>query len=585
MWPWPSRPVPRASAKVPLVRFKARFVGSLLALPLSVACSGKGTLPAPKAPPHAPLSEIPSCVEPKATQSNVMELASTRDWWRTAVFYEVFVRSLADSDGDGVGDFRGLTAKLDELNDGDPATDSDLGVSGLWLMPIHPSPSYHGYDVTDYRGVNPAYGTEADFKALLDAAHQRGMRVIIDFVLNHASSEHPWFVGAKASRRSATRDWFIWRDAPDPLLKRPWDGSPDIWHQTETGYYYGLFWSGMPDLNLANPQVEAEMLASMAHWLELGVDGFRVDAVRYLVETADGRNADTPETHAVLTRLSAALRAKYPDVLLVAEAWTDRAHIAPYRGDSGEEMQLAFGFESASALMTAAKDGLRVSVDRSLREIHDVFPDPGFIAPFLTNHDMPRVMRQLAESTAEAGARPAAAALFAWPGTPFIYYGEEIGMQGGPSGRDEDKRTPMRWDGTEGYGFTTGKPWHVAEEAPGVDVASQKSDSGSLWHLYRRLVALRRSQPALATGGLRVPPAPPGSRGLSAWLRTHPEGDVLFVANFHDAPSETARLQGICRSGTVLWAEGLSGEVRADRAGLEIPPLAGRGFAFIQLDE
>lgn len=487
------------------------------------------------------------------------------------------MRSFADVDGDGVGDFRGLTSKLDDL--------VELGVNGLWLMPIHPSPSYHGYDVTNYRAVNPDYGTEADFDGFLAEAHRRGLRVIIDFVLNHSSSEHPWFLESGSSPESERRSWYVWRPAPDARLRRPWDGSLDIWHPGPSGYYYGLFWSGMPDLNLAHPAVEQEMVESMRFWLERGVDGFRVDAVRYLVEDEDGTNADTESTHAVLKRIRSALVETHPQALLVAEAWTERSKVAPYYGEGGDEMQLAFGFDSASAIMQAAKDGLRVSAVQSAQDLVKTFDDVNFVAPFLTNHDMPRAMRAFDDVGAPEAARPAAATLFAWPGTPFIYYGEEIGMRGGPSRADEDKRTPMRWSREPGFGFTGGKPWRSSDEPDGVDVASQRKDPASLWHLYRRLVRLRRGEPALSEGQLAVPPVAGASRGFAAFLRSTAEQRILFIVNYHDQPSAPITVEVTdLKAAEVLLTEGLQGEVEVTAEGVKAPALAGRGFAFLRLD-
>lgn len=505
-------------------------------------------------------------------------------WWRDAVFYEVFVRSFADSDGDGVGDLRGLIEHLDDLNDGDPETTEDLGVDALWLMPIHPSPSYHGYDVVDYDGVNPDYGSMADMEALLEAAHQRGMRVIIDFVLNHSSSEHPWFVESAQGPDSAKRDWYVWRSEPDPRFLRPWDGSPDIWHRGPSGFYYGLFWSGMPDLNLAHPPVEAAMVASMRKWLDRGLDGFRVDAVRYLVEEADGTTADSAATHAVSKRVRQALAADHPDALLVAEAWTSDELIAPYRGDH-DEYHMAFAFSLAGAVMEAAKDGLRAPLEQRLRSTLETYPDLGFLAPFLTNHDMRRAQRQLEEAGSSSANRPAAATLFALPGTPFIYYGEEIGMQGGPSGADEDKRTPMRWRSEPGYGFTRGpSPWREGGELDGIDVASQRKDPKSLWHLYRDLIALRHRVPALTSTQLELPRYDGGGRGTTAFLRGRGAQRILFVVNFDDAPGAPLSVEVGAAAPEVLLSEGLDAEVLKMKGGkLSLPALEGRGFAFVKL--
>ncbi|MDP6944714.1 MAG: alpha-amylase family glycosyl hydrolase, partial [Myxococcota bacterium] len=208
---------------------------------------------------------------------------SSSQWYDRAVGYEIFVRSFRDSDGDGVGDLAGLTASLDYLNDGDPETSTDLGVTLLWLMPITESPSYHGYDVTDYGRIDPAYGTDADLDGLLAAAESRGIHVILDLVLNHTSSQHPWFLDAVASTSSQYRGFYVWADE-DLGWTRPWGGGP-TWHPTPTGHYYGLFWDGMPDLNFGSPTVQATLIEVATGWLDRGIAGFRLDAVRYLVET------------------------------------------------------------------------------------------------------------------------------------------------------------------------------------------------------------------------------------------------------------------------------------------------------------
>ncbi|MCB1058058.1 MAG: alpha-amylase, partial [Acidobacteria bacterium] len=227
--------------------------------------------PVSDGPAPAPVSPSPevAAAPPEPVQWDL-------DWADGAVFYEIFVRSFADSDGDGIGDFKGLTAKLDYLNDGDPATTGDLGIEGIWLMPVFASPSYHGYDTTDYDAVNPEYGTLEDFETFLAEAHRRGIRVIVDLVLNHTSAQHPWFVASASSPDSPKRDWYEWSDT-DPGWTRPWGepGAP-TWHEKNGAYYYGIFWSGMPDLNFRNPEVREEAKRLARQWLDRGVDGFRL---------------------------------------------------------------------------------------------------------------------------------------------------------------------------------------------------------------------------------------------------------------------------------------------------------------------
>ena len=506
-------------------------------------------------------------------------LANVKDgWWRSAVFYEIFVRSFKDSDGDGVGDLNGLISQLDYLNDGDPTTTTDLGVDAVWLMPIQTSPSYHGYDVTNYTDINPDYGILADFDRLIEQAHQRGIKVIIDFVLNHASSQHPWFRQSRTPS-STFRDYFVWRDQPDDRWRRPWDGA-NVWHETSSGHYFGIFWSGMPDWNLAHPEVEVAMVDAMKFWLDRGVDGFRVDAVRYLHQTDDGQLADTPETHAFVKSLRRQLAA-YPEAVWVAEAWTDTDTVAQYYGDDGDEFQLAFSFDLASAIIGSAKDGNRATLNQALSAASRSMSDRGFEAPFLTNHDMARVMRELDDAGAM---RVAAATLMAMPGTPFIYYGEEIGMKGGPSSQDEDKRTPMRWTGeAPGFGFSTGERlWHPSSEANGVDVAAQRGVEGSLWTLYRDLIALRRQNPTLADGASSRPSISDGGRGVVAVLRSSGDDRTLFIANLHSAPASEF---SVALNGTpqVVMQEGLTGDIAVDGDRLMVPGLAARGFAFIRL--
>jgi alpha-amylase len=504
--------------------------------------------------------------------------AGTARTFQRSVFYEVFVRSFADSDGDGRGDFRGLTEKLDYLNDGDPTTTRDLGINGIWLMPIHPSPSYHGYDVTDYQGINPQYGTMADFEAFLAAAKARGIAVIIDLVLNHSSAEHPWFVSAQGGPSAPKRDWYNWR-TDDPGWTQPW-GTGHVWHALGGAYFYGIFWSGMPDLNLSNPAVEDEMVDVMRFWLGKGVDGFRVDAARYLFESGTGGLFEEPATHAFIQRVKAKLAPDYPDAFLVAEAWTALPTVATYAGQ-GREYDLAFGFDTASAIMTATKDGLKADLLQAQRSAEQSYADRRFEAPFLTNHDMVRVMRAFEGDAAKM--RVAAAALFAVPGTPFLYYGEELGLMGNAGTADEDKRTPMRWTATgPSFGFTTGTPWRASNESPGVDVASESADPASLLSLYRQLVRLRLGTPALAIGGASRPTMTGGGPGTFAILRSEGPSRVLWVVNFRNeaASALTVEVAGAPRA---LLVEGVDTPT-SDGSKLTFGALAPRSFGYYAIE-
>lgn len=455
------------------------------------------------------------------------------DWAEGAVFYEIFVRSFADSNGDGIGDLQGLISKLDYLNDGDPATTSDLGIEGIWLMPVFESPSYHGYDTVDYETIERDYGTNADFKQLLDEAHRRGIRVIVDFVVNHTSSQHPWFEESASSPASPKRDWYVW----SPVSRgwtQPWGGTNTTWHQRNGAFYYGVFWGGMPDVNWLHAESKNEMLRLAKHWLREGVDGYRLDATRYLVETGGGPGqADTPETHAALKELAAAVRETKPDALLVAENWTTAAIIATYYGETdvirgGDEMPMNFNFPLADAIVRGVSGGNASGIQSAIETVQALYPEGVLDAPFLTNHDHRRVASELGGSTSKLG--NAAAILLTLPGTPFLYYGEEVGLLNGNTGGDESKRTPMPW--TPSGGFSTASPWF--QYAPGLataNVASQTNDPNSLLSRYRKLIHARNSSVALQKGDLELLS---GSSQILAFLRREGDEAVLVAHNLSD---------------------------------------------------
>jgi glycosidase len=458
------------------------FLAISLLLILVAACNPQST----PEPTSAPTNTQPA---PTATTEPQPE-PEPEAWWREIVFYEIFVRSFKDSTGDGIGDFQGIIQQLDYLNDGDPDTHDDLGIQGIWLMPINPSPSYHGYDVTDYYAVNPDYGTMADFKELLAEAEQRGIRIIIDLVINHTSTEHPWFQAAQ-DPDSQYHDWYVWSEE-HPQVPGPW--FQNAWHRNNVNnlYYYGIFWGGMPDLNFDNPAVSEEMLNISKFWLdEVGVHGFRVDAARYLY--ADGiAQQDTRETIQWFEDWRDFYKAINPEAFTVGEVWTDLQVTARY----SDGMDSLFMFDLAEDI----KNGIYVPNPRriisSYQDILKFFPDGDF-STFLTNHDQQRVM-----SFFEGDANKASVAAFVYltgPGVPFIYFGEEIGMLGNKP--DELLRTPMQWSGGPGAGFTSGTPWQPAnQDYAQVNVAAQDGDPDSLLTHYRTLVHLRNQHPALRTG-------------------------------------------------------------------------------------
>lgn len=442
-------------------------------------------------------------------------------WWSDVVFYQIFVRSFYDSDGDGVGDFNGIIEKLDYLNDGDPKTTTDLGISGIWLMPINPSPSYHGYDVTDYYDVNHDYGTMEDFNRLLEEAHARGIYVIMDLVLNHTSVQHEWFQEARDHPDLPRHDWYIWADE-NPGYKGPW--GQDVWYPTVAGYYYAVFWSGMPDLNYTNPEVTAEMHNVAAFWLQdVGVDGFRLDAARHLIE--DGQQQEnTAATYAWWADFRAMYAPITPNALTVGEIWTTNRTVVKYL--QGDGLDMAFNFDLASQVLENVNSGYGRGLRDAIRSSDSLFP-PGTNATFLTNHDQNRVMDQFAGD--ENKARLAASVLLTTPGTPFIYYGEEIGMTG--SKPDEKIRTPLAWSGEDSKaGFTTGYPWEsINRNYAQVNIATQSADPGSLLSHYRSLIQLRNQHVALRVGS--YVPVDAGSSALLAFLRVSEQEVVLVLIN------------------------------------------------------
>jgi alpha-amylase len=480
---------------------------------------------APPAPPVATAASAPETASPSPSPPPAPAVPD-QDWLRGAVFYEVFVRSFADSNGDGVGDIRGLTAKLDYLNDGDPATTSDLGVDGLWLMPVFQSPSYHGYDTVDYERIDDEYGTAEDFQRLLDEAHRRGIRIIVDFVMNHSSDKHPWFVESASSATSPKRDWYVWR-ADDPGWTQPWGGSNHTWHQRNGAFYYGIFWGGMPDLNYSTPAVRQEMERVANLWISRGVDGFRLDASRHLFANGPGDlQNDQPETFELLKELLASVRKTNPRAVLVGENWTETPIIARYY----QALPMSFDFPLSEEIVGGVKDGEAAGIAGKLDEILELYPPGAVDAPFLTNHDMRRIASLLDNDPAKL--RSAAAVLLTLPGAPFLYYGEEVGLQNGPGGQDEYKRTPMPWDASDTGGFTTGKPWYAF--APGketANVAAEASDPGSLLNHYRHLIRARKASPALQKGDLKILTSLVKSDPVLAFVRQAGDERVLVVHN------------------------------------------------------
>ncbi len=380
---------------------------------------------------------------------------------------------------------------MDYLNDGNPATNTDLGVTGLWLMPISESPSYHGYDVTDYRSIERDYGTLADFHALIDSAHSRGIKVVIDFVMNHSSEFHPWFVNSASSSNSTYRNWYTWRN-PNPGYPGPW--GQQVWHSRNGAYYFGLFWSGMPDLNYANDAVKNEMFDTAKFWLEtMKVDGFRLDAIKHLFEAGTVME-NAPATFEFLKTFRQFYKNVRPEAMVVGEVWSGTNEIAPYV--DGTKIDFCFEFPLADAVISAVNAGQPNAVRNQMQTILQSYPALQY-APFLRNHDQDRVFGAFGQNIAKM--KLAAAVYLTLPGVPFMYYGEEVGMLG--NGADENKRRPMQWTNDANAGFTTGHPWYALNaNYLAFNVKDMQANQASLWQWYRSLISARNAHEALRRG-------------------------------------------------------------------------------------
>lgn len=498
----------------------------ILSTAILAACAPAPTLP-PTAPAVTPAASATPIDLPRPTATLASEPAlpvapisglpqgtDGYPWWNDSVFYEIFVRSFKDSNGDGIGDINGLIEKLDYLQ--------DLGVTGLWLMPIHPSPSYHGYDVTDYYTINPDYGTLDDFKRLVAEAKQRGIRIIIDYVLNHTSNGNPWFV-ASQEPQTPYRDWYVWSKT---------DPGQAHWHRAENGaYYYGYFWEGMPDLNYTTPEVTEKMNDVARFWLQdIGIDGLRLDAAKYLIEEGTViQNSDS--THAWYKNFRPEVKQVKPDAMTIGEVWDLAPVSAEYA--QGDELDLAFDFDLAQAIITGVRARRAEGISKAYRVNQNVFKPLQF-GSFLTNHDQNRVVSQLAGDLDRA--KLAAVIYLTGPGVPFVYYGEEIGMLGKKP--DEDIRTPMQWNAERNGGFTDNIPWRMPyTDYPKKNVEAQSADPDSIWSLYRQLIHLRNEHAALRVGDYVE--VQTNNSEVFAALRVSKEEAALIVVNLgQDAVSD-----------------------------------------------
>ncbi len=414
---------------------------------------------------------------------------------RGDVFYEIFVRSFADGNGDGIGDFKGITDKLEYLH--------SLGISGIWLTPMNPSPSYHGYDVTDYKATNPQFGTIAEFKALLAKAKSLNIKVIIDFVINHTSSQHPWFKDAKSSASSPYRSWYLF--APTASIQS-WISSGKVptvstykaseWYNNGDGYsYYNAFWDQMPDLNLANPEVVTAINDAAKFWLDMGVDGFRLDAVKHAWQ-----EPNAAEGYAFWKNFYTKMKEYNPNVYLVGEVLDETPVVAPYFAS----LPALFNFKAYWKLTEFLNNTTYAKwYPKDFQDIltaYSTYSSTYINATKLSNHDEDRTLSTLGLVAGKA--KVAAAVLLTMPGQPYLYYGEEIGMQGLKKLGDEGVREPFLWtSGADSYRTR----WHTPTYSTDLTVtplAQQQADASSIYAVYKKFLALRNTYPALATGTL-----------------------------------------------------------------------------------
>jgi len=454
------------------------------------------------------------------------------DWYCRVVFMEIFVRSYQDSDGDGIGDLPGLTARLPYL--------SDLGIGGLWLMPIYPTPfEDSGYDVADYTAINQDYGTMEDFRDFLDAAHALGLRVFLDGVFNHSSIENPWFRESRSSRDNPMRDWYVWAD--EPLFDCSAQAGAEMgderwtWDAATGQYYFHHFRVGMPDLNHDNPALTAALHDVLRFWLDLGVDGFRLD-VAHLYHEGDGLCEHHPDTHEVHRGFRTVLD-EYLGRAMVGELIGLPEEALRYFGSGRDELHLVFHFNLTYAMYAALYLHLALPLDLMIDASYPHLPPGGQWALFSSNHDFFRIYDLLFRNPRRN--RLTAALVLTLPGTPFLYYGEEIGMAGGaamPIDYRDAARTPMHWTGETGAGFTTGEPWlPLAPNYATHNVALERDDPYSLYTFYRTLIHLRNESAALSHGDYqRIKADTPTA---FAFFRLTDTEQILAVFNLASAPN------------------------------------------------
>jgi maltose alpha-D-glucosyltransferase/alpha-amylase len=510
---------------------------------------------------------LPVLRQPIATGGSSLPITPDVLWYKDAVIYQVHVRTFFDSNGDGIGDFQGLEQKLDYLQ--------ELGVNAIWLMPFFPSPLRDdGYDIADYWSVHSSYGNLEDFKKFLATAHERGIRVIIEMVLNHTSDQHPWFQESRSSQDNPRRDWYVWSDTDTRykgvrIIFLDTEMSNWAWDPISKAYYWHRFFSHQPDLNYDNPAVRAEMWAVMKFWLEMGVDGFRLDAVPYLVEREGTNCENLPETHEILKELRQKLDEEFPGRMLLAEANQWPADLRPYFGD-GNEFHMAFHFPLMPRMFMGVKLEDRKPITEILQQTPEI-PSSCQWCLFLRNHDeltlemvrdterdyMYDAYAQNKGMRLNLGIRRRLAPLLdndrrrielmngilmSLPGTPIIYYGDEIGMGDNINLGDRNGvRTPMQWNGGWNGGFSIADPESLYAPLilnpvygyPAVNVLSQKRTEHSLLSWMRRIITVRRSTRVFGNGSIEF--LYPANHRILAYVRQYGNETVLVVNNLSNA--------------------------------------------------
>ncbi len=556
-------------------------------------------------------------VQTRPCRGRVTRLAPDPEWYKDAIIYQLHVKAFQDSEDNGIGDFRGLISRLDYIE--------ALGATAIWLLPFYPSPLRDdGYDISDYRRINPAYGDMRDFRRLVREAHHRGLRVITELVINHTSDQHPWFQKARRAKPgSAAREFYVWSDTDQRyqgtrIIFLDTETSNWTWDPVAKAYYWHRFYSHQPDLNFDNPRVLSEMIKTMRRWLDVGVDGLRLDAIPYLIEREGTNNENLPETHEVLKAIRGVLDRDYDDRLLLAEANQWPEDTAPYFGD-GDECHMAFHFPLMPRMYMAVAQEDRHPVTDIIRQMPEI-PSPCQWAIFLRNHDeltlemvteeerdyLWRTYAEDAKARINLGIRRRLAPLMqndrrkielmnglllSMPGTPILYYGDEIGMGDNYYLGDRDGvRTPMQWTADRNAGFSRANPQQlylppVMDPIYGyqsINVESQDRDPSSLLNWMRRILAVRAQHPVFGRGDMRF--LYPRNRKILAYVRTLGDEKILCVANL--ARSAQA---------VELDLEGFRGAVPVELSGqTPFPPigelpylltLPGYGFYWFRLEE